>query len=85
MTGKKLAVLVPVSQEVAMTNPAGMYDQVVNDLPTALARAFDYAAINGKSLRTGNAGPFPEYLAQARTPSRSAPPPQVRAVCTPTS
>jgi hypothetical protein len=64
MTGKKLAVLVPVSAEVAMTNPAGMYDQVVNDLPTALARAFDYAAINGKSLRTGSAGPFAEYLAQ---------------------
>lgn len=67
MTGKKLAVLVPVSEEVARTNPGGLYDQVVNDLPTALARAFDYAAINGKSLRTGSAGPFPEYLAQAYT------------------
>jgi hypothetical protein len=65
MTGKKLAVLIPVSEEVAMTNPAGMYDQVLADLPTALARAFDYACINGKSLRTGAAGPFPEYLAQA--------------------
>jgi len=65
MTGKKLAVLIPVSEEVAMTNPAGMYEQVIQDLPTALARAFDYACINGKSLRTGNAGPFPEYLAQA--------------------
>jgi hypothetical protein len=57
-------VLVPVSQEVAMTNPGGMYEQIAQDLPTALARAFDYAAINGKSLRSGNAGPFPEYLAQ---------------------
>src|SRR5690242_7755351 len=47
MTGKKLAVIVPVSQEVAMTNPAGMYDQILTDLPTALARAFDYACING--------------------------------------
>jgi hypothetical protein len=65
MTGKKLAVLIPVSEEVALTNPGGMYDQVLQDLPTALARAFDYACINGKSLRTGNAGPFPEYLAQA--------------------
>jgi HK97 family phage major capsid protein len=65
MTGKKLAVLIPVSEEVAMTNPAGMYEQVIQDLPTALARAFDYACINGKSLRTGAAGPFPEYLAQA--------------------
>jgi hypothetical protein len=65
MIGKKLAVLIPVSEEVAMTNPAGMYEQVVQDLPTALSRAFDYACINGKSLRTGAAGPFPEYLAQA--------------------
>jgi hypothetical protein len=62
MTGKKVALLVPVSQEVAMTNPAGVYDQLEADLPTAIARAFDYAVINGKSLRTGGAGPFPEYL-----------------------
>jgi hypothetical protein len=65
MTGKKVALLVPVSEEVAMTNPGGLYDQLVQDLPTAIARAFDYAVINGKSLRTGGAGPFPEYLNQA--------------------
>jgi HK97 family phage major capsid protein len=64
MTGKKVAVLIPVSEEVMRTNPGGAYDQLVNDLPTAIARAFDYAAINGKSLRTGSAGPFAEYLAQ---------------------
>lgn len=62
MTGKKVALLVPVSQEVVMTNPAGVYDQLEQDLPTAIARAFDYAAINGKSLRTGGAGPWTEYL-----------------------
>jgi HK97 family phage major capsid protein len=65
MTGKKVALLVPVSEEVAMTNPGGLYDQLVQDLPTAIARAFDYAVINGKSLRTGGAGPFAEYLSQA--------------------
>jgi hypothetical protein len=65
MTGKKVALLVPVSDEVVMTNPAGLYDQLQQDLPTSLARAFDYAAINGKSLRTGNTGPFGDYLAQA--------------------
>lgn len=65
MTGKKVALLVPVSEEVVMTNPAGLYDQLEADLPTAIARAFDYAAINGKSLRTGNAGPFSEYLGLA--------------------
>jgi hypothetical protein len=65
MTGKKVALLVPVSEEVANTNPGGLYELLQQDLPTAIARAFDYAVINGKSLRTGNAGPFPEYLAQA--------------------
>jgi hypothetical protein len=65
MTGKKLALLLPVSEEVALTNPAGLYELMKSDLPTALARAFDYAAINGKSLRTGAAGPFPDFLAMA--------------------
>lgn len=64
MTGKKVALLVPFSQEVVMTNPAGMYDQLVQDLPTAIARAFDQAAINGKDMRSGSAGPFTDYLAK---------------------
>jgi hypothetical protein len=65
MTGKKVALLIPVSDEVVLTNPAGLYDQLLQDLPTAIGRAFDYAAINGKSLRTGSAGPFGDYLALA--------------------
>ena len=63
MSGKKVALLVPVSDEVVMSNPGGLYDQLQQDLPTALSRAFDYAAITGKSLRTGNAGPFSDYVA----------------------
>lgn len=62
MQGKKVALLVPVSQEVARTNPAGLYSQLQQDLPVAIARAFDYAAIHGKDLRTGGAGPFGDYL-----------------------
>jgi len=62
MTGKKVALLVPVSQEVATTNPAGLYSQLKQDLPVSIARAFDYAAIHGKDLRTGGAGPFSDYL-----------------------
>lgn len=62
MKGKKLAVLVPVSAEVARTNPVGLYDQLERDLPTALARAFDFAGIHGRSLRTGGAGPFTDWL-----------------------
>jgi hypothetical protein len=64
MQGKKVALLVPVSQEIAMTNAAGLYDQLVQDLPRAIGRAFDYAAIHGLDLKTGGAGPFPDYLAQ---------------------
>jgi hypothetical protein len=62
MTGKKVALLLPVSQEVAMTNAAGLYAQLEQDLPVALGRAFDYAAIHGKSRKSGGAGPFSDYL-----------------------
>ncbi|WP_329521169.1 phage major capsid protein [Spirillospora sp. NBC_01491] len=63
MSPKKVAVLVPVSEEVAMTNAGGLWTQLQKDLPTAFARAFDAAAIHGKSMK-GAAGPFPEYLTQ---------------------
>jgi len=63
MSGKKLALILPVSEELTRSNPAGLYDQLKQDLPAALSRAFDYAAIHGKDLRTGAAGPFGEnYL-----------------------
>jgi hypothetical protein len=63
MTGKKVALLLPISQEIAMTNAAGLFAQLQQDLPTAISRAFDFAAIHGKDLRTGAAGPFADYLA----------------------
>lgn len=62
MQGKKVALLVPVSDEIVRTNAAGVYDLLKQDLPTAVARAFDYAAIRGQDLRTGGAGPFADYL-----------------------
>lgn len=65
MTGKKVALIMPVSEEVVRTNPAGLYELMRSDAPTAIARAFDYAAINGKDLATGAAGPFGDYLASA--------------------
>lgn len=61
MTAKKLAVLIPVAEEVVNTNAAGLWTQLQNDLPTAFARAFDYAAIHGKTMK-GAAGPFSDYL-----------------------
>jgi hypothetical protein len=62
MTGKKVAVLVPLSEEVVNTNPAGVYTQLKSDLPTSIARAFDFASIHGKDLASGGAGPFTDYL-----------------------
>jgi HK97 family phage major capsid protein len=62
MQAKKVAVLIPVAMEVAKTNAGGLYDQLQKDLPTAFARAFDHAAIHGKTMK-GAAGPFTEYLA----------------------
>jgi len=62
MTGKKVALLVPVSQELVRTNAAGLYDQLSQDLPTAISRAFDTAAIHGVDLASGGTGPFPDYL-----------------------
>jgi hypothetical protein len=63
MAGKKVAVLIPVSEEVAMSNPASLYDQLTQDLPTAISRAFDYAAIHGRAIN-GGPGPFGDYLAE---------------------
>jgi HK97 family phage major capsid protein len=61
MQGKKIAVLIPVSEEVVRTNAAGLYAQLSNDLPTAFARAFDRAAIAGKTMK-GATGPFADYV-----------------------
>lgn len=63
MTGKKVAVLIPVSEEVANSNPAALWTQLQNDLPTAIARAFDYAAIHGRTI-SGNASPFNDSLTE---------------------
>lgn len=67
MTGKKVALILPVAEEVARGNPAGLYSQLQRDLPTAIARAFDHAAIHGVDLRTGAAGPFDDYLKNGAT------------------
>lgn len=63
MQGKKVACLVPISQEVANSNAAGLYAQIQQDLPKALARTFDLAAIHGKTP-TGGVGPFPDFLTE---------------------
>ncbi len=67
MQGKKLALLLPISEEVARSNAAGLYAQLKQDLPPALGRAFDYAAIHGLDRRTGATGPFSSYLKRGLT------------------
>lgn len=62
MSGKKIAVLIPVSMEVADSNAAGLWSQLQRDLPTSFARAFDMAAIHGQNMK-GATGPFTDYLA----------------------
>ncbi|MGY1439529.1 phage major capsid protein [Streptomyces reniochalinae] len=62
MSGKKIAVLIPVAMEVVDSNAAGLWNQLQRDLPTAFARAFDMAAVHGKTMK-GATGPFPDYLA----------------------
>jgi len=62
MQARKIAVLIPVAEEVVMTNAGGLWTQLQRDLPTAFARAFDHAAIHGKTMR-GATGPFADYLA----------------------
>jgi HK97 family phage major capsid protein len=61
MTGQKVACLVPVAEEVVATNAGGLYDQLEQDLPVAIARAFDQAAIHGITM-SGAPGPFAEAL-----------------------
>ncbi|WP_392750561.1 phage major capsid protein [Streptomyces sp. LN590] len=63
MTGKKIAVLIPVAMEVVQSNAAGLWTQLQTDLPTAFSRAFDRAAIHGKTMK-GATGPFADYLTQ---------------------
>ncbi|WP_075737536.1 phage major capsid protein [Streptomyces acidiscabies] len=62
MSGKKLAVLIPVAMEVANSNAGGLWAQLQQDLPTAFSRAFDRATIHGKTMK-GATGPFADYLA----------------------
>jgi HK97 family phage major capsid protein len=63
MSGKKIAVLIPVAMEVVQSNAAGLWTQLQSDLPTAFSRAFDRATIHGLTMK-GAAGPFADYLTQ---------------------
>lgn len=51
----KLATIVTVSEEFAMSNPQGLYTQLQGDLAFAIGRGIDLAVFHGKSPLTGGA------------------------------
>ena len=65
MDPKKVAALVPVSQEVVRANPAGFMSQVRTRVGTAIGKAFDLAALYDQGGDgTAGAGPYSTWLAQ---------------------
>lgn len=49
----KVAAIAVVSDELARTNPAGIFDNISQDLADSITRAFDLAVLHGKSAKTG--------------------------------
>lgn len=65
MTPAKLAVMIPVSQEVVRANPANFMSYVRREVGTAFGTAFDLAAMYDQGGDgTAGAGPFATFLAQ---------------------
>lgn len=58
MSPKKVAVIVPVSQELVRSNPGGFMQVIRDEIGDAIAAAFDAAAFHGTST------PFSAYLDQ---------------------
>lgn len=65
ITPKKLAAILVVSEEVVRANPGGYVQSATNDLATAFAVAFDYAALHDAGPDgTAGGGPFSTYIDQ---------------------
>lgn len=60
----KIAAIAVVSDELARTNPAGIFDNISEDLADSITRAFDLAVLHGKSAKTGSAIAGVEYVNQ---------------------
>jgi HK97 family phage major capsid protein len=73
MQGKKLALIVPVSTEVVMTNPAGVVDQLRSDLPTGIARRSTTPPSTASRCAPVPPVRSPTSWRTARAPRRSAP------------
>lgn len=65
ITPSKLAVMIPVSQEVVRANPANFMTYVRREVGNAFGRAFDLATLYDQGGDgTAGAGPFATFLAQ---------------------
>lgn len=60
----KIAAIAVVSDELARTNPAGIFDNISEDLADSITRAFDLAVLHGKSAKTGSAIAGVEFVNQ---------------------
>jgi HK97 family phage major capsid protein len=64
ITPIKVAAIAVVSDELIMLNPAGVWDNISQDIADAITRAFDLAILHGKSSKTGSAIAGVEYVNQ---------------------
>lgn len=60
----KIAAIAVVSDELARTNPAGIFDNISEDLADSITRAFDLAVLHGRSAKTGSTIAGVEYVNQ---------------------
>jgi HK97 family phage major capsid protein len=60
----KIAAIAVVSDELIRLNPAGIFDNISEDLADAITRAFDLAVLHGRSAKTGATIAGVEYINQ---------------------
>lgn len=60
----KVAAIAVVSDELIRVNPAGVWDNISDDLADAITRAFDLAVLHGRSAKTGGQIAGVEYVNQ---------------------
>jgi HK97 family phage major capsid protein len=60
----KIAAIAIVSDELIRLNPAGIFDNISEDLANAITRAFDLAVLHGRSAKTGSTIAGVEYINQ---------------------
>lgn len=67
VTPVKAATIVYWSREARLANPAGVLDQIQQDMSDAIRRQIDYAILYGKSAKSDATIPGVEYINQTTT------------------